>query len=164
MSSREEFPGIDFNKLEKELFDNALGQTTTDDFTEITSTILNDLQSQPGHIRSDRVDAITQMIEKQYFDAFIAHELTLVAKRALAVRATLENVMIDGEELDGPLSATGLFTGVTYVERIISNSDPNEPILALEIGEYQILSGDRPEGGARRLLVPMLDLGNYQFN
>lgn len=156
----EDFSEIDFTQFENE-FLRAPKRTIDDGFSEITQVLLEDIVHLPKRDRATVGESGVKMLEKQFFEELLCRQLAITANRALTVRKVIDDLMLEGEDLEGPLSATGIFTGLTFLQIVQYNY---EPIIGLEIGEYQIISGDRPESITRRLLVPLQDVGPHQFD
>lgn len=150
----------DFSQFEQAFHQTNTASTLPDGYREDALAALHDLQQHPIRARSFLGEASLRLIENTYFNPYLCRQLSVTSNRALTLNNVTEGFLINGEDLDGPLHAMGIFTGLSFVQ--IPQYD-FEPILGVEIGEYQIISGDRPDHLSRRLLVPLTDIGPHHF-
>lgn len=150
----------DFSQFEHQ-FAVRTRQTLDDGYSEINEALLESIIQLPQRSRSDAGESGIKMLEKQFFEGLLCKELAITANRALTIQKAIDDILLEGEDLEGPLFATGIFTGLSFLQIVQYNY---EPIIGMELGEYQIVSGDRPNNASRRLVVPLRDVGPHQFN
>lgn len=157
----EKFSNYDFEQFEKQFI--AEPKRTIDaGYAELARVLLDDIVRLPKRSRADAGESVVRMLERQYFDELMCRQLAVIAQRAVTIaQVAADDYLIKGEYLDGPLFAMGTFTGLTFVQVPQENY---EPLLGLELGEYQIVSGEQPTNITRRLLVPILDVATHEFN
>jgi hypothetical protein len=160
MSSNPEF--TDFDVFEKEFTPNR--QVLDKGYRDMAKFILEDIARMPIHLRSQRGAAGAEMLEQEFFKELIFRDLALTADRAITLGIIRENILINGEDLEGPLFTIGTFNGLKFVHAMHPDNSMYEPVFGLEIGDYQIVTGERPESSTQGLLVPILDLKEHQFN
>ena len=160
MASESDYSGFDFSQYDKEVFGQAVAPTLKDGFKEDARIVLDDLSNRSTHLRSRLAESGLRVLEATYFREYLCRQLSVTTDRALTLASMSEDILIQGEDLEGPLHATGMFTGLTFIQIAQFNF---EPVIGMEMGEYQIVNGDRPEVAARRLLVPIPDVGAHKF-